>query len=337
MGADALNREEKISVIVPVYRVEAYLPRCLDSILAQSYSNLEVILVDDGSPDQSGEICDEYARRDKRIRVIHQINQGVSAARNAGLAVATGEWIGFVDGDDWIDPEMYEYLHELVSKYHSSFAQCGFFLEYPSESKKVYTADSVICIKLKEHSCLQLLYKYFSYSSWCKLFRRSDIFRLQFDLKYPIEEDLLFNLNFLSQCGEIVIGSKAGYHYYQNINGACYNTVKENQIICMRKMFQYAEKQFANQFVIANFCYNGKLRNNLDICSKIVCNHLESLQKPLIVEIKDEMRKLCHERFAGTDFNKKEQLKSFLIGYLWEFYRWGLPKWKQLQGSLTNI
>lgn len=337
MGAEALNREEKISVIVPVYLVEAYLPRCLDSILSQSYSNLEVILIDDGSPDRSGEICDEYARRDKRIRVIHQANQGVSAARNAGLAAATGDWIGFVDGDDWIDSDMYEYLHGLVSKYHSSFAQCGFFLEYPSGCKKVYTPDSVLRLKCGEYSYLQSLCKYFSCSCWCKLFRRRKILQLQFDLAYSVGEDLLFNLNFFSKCGEIVIGNKAVYHYYQNINGACYNIIKYNQIIQKQQMFQDVERKFSNQTVIMDFCRNEKLRNDLDICSKIVCNHLENLHKPLIEEIKSEMRILCHTCFAGTSFNRKEKLKVFLIGYLWEIYRWGLPKLKQLHGFRNNM
>ena len=97
-----------LSIIVPVYKVEAYLAECLDSILAQTYANFELILVDDGSPDNCPPICDQYAQRDKRIRVIHQSNGGLSAARNTGLNNAQGEWIGFVDSDDWISPGFYE-------------------------------------------------------------------------------------------------------------------------------------------------------------------------------------------------------------------------------------
>ncbi len=102
-----------ISVIVPVYKVEPYLPQCLDSIIGQTYKNLEIILVDDGSPDRCGEICDEYAQKDSRIKVIHQHNGGVVRARNAGIAVATGDWLSFVDSDDWLDSTMYE---ELLKK-----------------------------------------------------------------------------------------------------------------------------------------------------------------------------------------------------------------------------
>lgn len=102
-----------VSIIVPVYKVEKFLDECVQSILNQTYTNLEIILVDDGSPDRCPEMCDEYANRDSRVRVIHQENGGLSSARNAGLEFATGDFIGFVDSDDWIAPEMYEYLVDV--------------------------------------------------------------------------------------------------------------------------------------------------------------------------------------------------------------------------------
>ena len=103
-----------ISIIVPVYNCECYLHQCVDSILAQTYKNLEIILADDGSEDCSGLICDEYAQKDKRIKVIHKQNGGQQEARNAGIAVAQGELIGFVDSDDWIEPQMYEKLFDAM-------------------------------------------------------------------------------------------------------------------------------------------------------------------------------------------------------------------------------
>lgn len=106
--------EPLLSVIVPVYKVEAYLEKCLQSLTAQTYSNLEILLVDDGSPDQSGAICDRWAEQDSRIRVIHQENQGAGAARNAALDVAQGELIGFVDSDDYLSPQMYAHLYSLM-------------------------------------------------------------------------------------------------------------------------------------------------------------------------------------------------------------------------------
>lgn len=114
-----------ISVIVPVYKVEAYLEKCVKSIQNQTYRNLEIILVDDGSPDRGGEICDKLAAEDSRIRVIHKKNGGVSDARNAGLDAVTGEYIGFVDSDDWIDPEMYEALYNQMVEQQAQIACCG--------------------------------------------------------------------------------------------------------------------------------------------------------------------------------------------------------------------
>lgn len=333
MGADALNREEKISVIVPVYRVEAYLPRCLDSILSQSYSNLEIILVDDGSPDRSGEICDEYARRDKRIRVIHQANQGVSAARNAGLVAATGDWIGFVDGDDWIDPGMYEYLHELAENYQSYLVQCGILIEEQNDQIALYAPNRIYKVLLTDKLSNNLFWEYFANSSCCKLFKRSKITGLFFNTAFQIGEDVLFNLNALSICGETVFGDKIYYHYWQDRNSASHTTVQKGHIANARMMFLYAENKFAEQKMIVEFCKRNRLRNNLDICSKIVCNHLERSQHILVREIRSEMKSLCKDDFKGTDFTTKEKVKSYFIGYAWSVYRYILPKWKNIFGK----
>lgn len=116
-----------LSVIVPVYKVEDYLPRCVDSILSQSYKNLEVILVDDGSPDFSGKICDEYAVKDSRVKVIHKANGGLSSARNAGLDAARGEYISFVDSDDWIEPGAYQQMLGLMGKHSVKLVCAGRF------------------------------------------------------------------------------------------------------------------------------------------------------------------------------------------------------------------
>ena len=115
----------ELSIIVPVYKVEKYLPKCLDSILAQTFTDFELILIDDGSPDRCGDICDEYAAKDDRLIVIHQENKGVSAARNAGLDIARGEYIGFVDSDDWIEPEMYETMLATAKESEAEIVACG--------------------------------------------------------------------------------------------------------------------------------------------------------------------------------------------------------------------
>lgn len=120
-----MNEEKLLSVIVPVYKVEPYLRRCVDSIRNQTYKNLQIILVDDGSPDRCGEICDAYAEIDERIIAVHQKNRGLSGARNTGLRYAKGEYVAFVDSDDWIAPTMYETLVRMIEKNDLDIARCG--------------------------------------------------------------------------------------------------------------------------------------------------------------------------------------------------------------------
>ena len=132
-----------ISVIVPVYKVEPYLNQCVESILCQTYSDLEILLVDDGSPDRCGQICDEYAKQDCRVKVFHTRNEGLSAARNLGLQNAKGEYIGFVDSDDWIEPEMYEVLLKRLEETESNVCICGFYQE-PGTYEKDFQPDEAV-------------------------------------------------------------------------------------------------------------------------------------------------------------------------------------------------
>lgn len=119
-----------ISIIVPIYNVEQYLIQCLESILNQTCRDIEIILIDDGSQDCCGEICDEYARKDNRIKVYHTNNGGLAAARNYGIEKATGEYIGFADSDDWIEPDMFEVLLSQAEKHKAEIAICGCYYEY---------------------------------------------------------------------------------------------------------------------------------------------------------------------------------------------------------------
>ena len=129
-----------ISVIVPVYNVAAYLDRCVKSIVNQTYADLEIILVDDGSPDQCGTMCDNWAMKDKRIKVVHKENGGLSDARNAGIEVASGDYIGFVDSDDWIEPDMYQDLLEAVEREGAELAVTGINRTYDNEFSRIQYA-----------------------------------------------------------------------------------------------------------------------------------------------------------------------------------------------------
>ena len=145
----------KISVVVPVYNAERFLHKCVDSILSQSFSDLELILVDDGSPDNSGAICDDYARQDSRVKVIHQRNSGVSVARNRGIQEASGDYIGFVDSDDWIDSEMYAVLYQTAKKEHTDIVMCDSMTVY-DDGRKVQ--DTISSLSENSHLCKVDLY-----------------------------------------------------------------------------------------------------------------------------------------------------------------------------------
>lgn len=171
-----------ISVIVPIYKVESYLNRCIDSIINQTYKNLEIILVDDGSPDRCGEICDNYAKLDSRIRVIHKINGGLSSARNAGLKIAKGDYIGFVDSDDYIKTDMYENLINACIMNECHVSGVRYERRYQNglkeDSLTVITDNS---LKSSEEYFRELLLHVGDVSVCTKLFEKSILENLFFD------------------------------------------------------------------------------------------------------------------------------------------------------------
>ncbi len=158
-----------ISVIVPVYKTEAYLGKCVDSILAQTYPYIEVLLIEDGSPDRCGDICDEYTQKDSRVKTFHITNRGISAARNFGLRVAKGEYIGFVDSDDWIEPEMYSTLYRGLTESGADVSVCGFRHEF-KDSFEAVVPDDITLDKDDAVKCV-ISSKVSSYV-WNRLFRK---------------------------------------------------------------------------------------------------------------------------------------------------------------------
>lgn len=206
-----------ISIIVPVYNAEQYLEECITSILAQTYPNFELILVDDGSRDRSGDLCDAYAREDSRVRVIHQKNGGVSSARNAGLDAALGEYINFADADDWVEPTYLEGLLRGMSA--GGFRAAGIV----RDNAPPLEADSVKELTRAEAEISVLSTR--GIHGWCfgRLFDRRILNdnRIRFDAEISQCEDELFCIQYLScMNGRAVVSSEAKYHYRSNPNGA---------------------------------------------------------------------------------------------------------------------
>lgn len=206
----------KISVIVPVYKAEHYLARCVDTLLAQTFDDFEVILVDDGSPDNSGAICDEYALKDKRVRVIHQPNAGVSMARQKGLDNARGEYVIHADPDDWVEPDMLKELYAKAKEEDADMVICDFYGHYGG--KVVYERQQPS--SLDHNTVLCELFKHLHGSCWNKLVRR--ICFLKFDIHFSegvsFCEDLLINSTLLQHNIKVAYLPNAFYHYDCSIN-----------------------------------------------------------------------------------------------------------------------
>lgn len=210
--------EPLISVIVPIYKVEPYLKKCVDSILTQTYKNLEIILVDDGSPDNCGAICDEYAAKDSRIRVIHKPNGGLSDARNAGMKIMTGQYVAFVDSDDWIEPNMYSSLLGLITRFEADMAFGGVAddLETDGNVTTVRTSDYSATLFAEDKISAMRRYFHGSWAAWDKLYK-AELFE---GIVYPvgeINEDEAIVLHLLNRCERVCYTNEIFYHYMRRI------------------------------------------------------------------------------------------------------------------------
>lgn len=288
----------KISIIVPIYNVEPYLRQCLDSLTGQSYQNLEAILVDDGSPDDCGAICDEYAAKDPRFKVIHQANSGVAAARNTGLAAVTGEWIGWVDADDWIEPDMYAYLLENALAYGADVAVCGRWERYPDrdafwgwEELQTWDQGQAVAQLLEDGAFRNYL---------CDKLWKRQLFE---GVRFPegkIFEDIIVTCRLLLKTKTVVALPEAKYNYRQRPDSIVqdrsfaqqisYMQAARQQMETLKEAWPQYEPQMAAQYVTAALglwmTYDtapqdeqGKYRQDLKQIARFVKEHRESVLK----------------------------------------------------------
>ena len=224
--------KDKLSVIVSVYNIENYIARAIQSVCNQTYQNLEIILVDDGSTDCSGSICDEYAEKDARIKVIHKQNGGLSSARNAGVEQATGEYIGFVDGDDWIEKDMYEGMLHLIHRYDTDIAICNYKIvgkEYTvdtsTEEITVFEGKELLKVFIEEEEAYQI-----QNAAWNKLYKRS----LMGELRFPegkLFEDIVYTTKLLSRSKKSIYVNKAYYNYIFDRSDSIMNSKKVGSLL----------------------------------------------------------------------------------------------------------
>lgn len=317
-----------ISVIVPMYRVEKYLRNCLESILAQTYQNFEVILVDDDSPDNSGLIAEEYAQRDSRFTVIHKANGGLSDARNAAIPLTTGEYLTFIDSDDWISPYYIENLYHAITKDNSNLAVSWF--ENVFADKAIQSVPSNV---LERYECIQsadcmerMLYQNgVETSAWGKLYRKEIIS----DLRYPVHklyEDIPVTYECVKRAKKIAVIKNVDYYYFQrmdSIQNVSFNEKKMDAIEHAHGLMESVERDFPDLLQAARCRYFS-----------ILCNILFQIKDQSHEEIKNNLwHEIVKYRWAvirNKDARKKARLAGVisLFGYKTMEFVYSKTQWR---------
>ena len=262
------NKESQdlISVIIPIYNVEQYLDRCIDSVKKQTYTNLEIILVDDGSPDNCGKMCDEYAEDDKRIKVIHKENGGLSDARNAGIEIATGEYITFIDSDDYVSLDYVEYMYKLLKDAGAKLSICGVMDVWKNTNIENEDSKKITEYKLSPKEAFEnlLFDKGIEICAYAKLYHKSLWEKERFP-KGKVYEDTAIMYKIFDQAEIICFGSKKCYYYIARVGSISkqkgYNKNEEDYINHTTQMLEYIEKKYPElQTAVHRFDLYAKFR-----------------------------------------------------------------------------
>lgn len=282
----------KVSVIVPIYNTENYLERCIDSLLSQSFiEHMEIILVNDGSTDKSLEICRNYEQFNKCIKVINKHNGGVSSARNAGLEVAIGEFVAFVDGDDFVDNWYYEELYNAAKTDCADLIVFDYCLDFENGAMKKYRANTKDhCWNNKDAMKEFLSGGSIGVNLFDKLFKRELLCKLRFDVNIKIGEDLYYIFEFLKNCKRTIFHNKAGYHYYQRQNSAMNEKFKQKYfdvMVVSQKIIDETKKFDESLLPYAEALYIHSAYKTLERAYKL---HAEAKFENELKNLKDELK-----------------------------------------------
>ncbi len=296
-----------ISIVVPVYKSEKTLGKCLESLLAQTYPQIEIICVIDGSPDACGEICDAYAKKDGRIRVIKRENGGVSSARNRGIEEAVGEYLMFVDSDDTVEPDYCEKMWRTAKKTGAELVICGFHHWYVGRNvEKSPSNPGTYRMDALENVFLILYQEGFLNMPWNKLFRKDLAGR--FDTTLSLGEDLLFNMDYLEHCTSVAVIPDPLIHYIQEENGNSLSSKKrENKLEIALKVCQRVQS-----------CYgqlSGKTELHPVIAGKFVMEFLDDCEKlPFDTEMSPkEKRRMVQNLAENAEFSSANKIAEVTV------------------------
>jgi glycosyltransferase involved in cell wall biosynthesis len=302
-----------ISVIVPIYNVEQWLPRCIDSILAQTYQNIELILLNDGSSDGSGKICDEYVLKDKRVRVIHKENEGVSVARNVAVDQAKGEYIAFVDSDDYITNDYIETLYDLCIKYNVKMSVADWCV-YPINTTPKLLNREYQEYKMTKNVALEDMFNHlhFDNSPCVKLYHKS----LFEDIRYPegfVYEDLMTTFRLMLKCEEGVAYCNKQIYFYMfrpgSIEGSTFSENKMDSAMAAFKMMDAFENELAPiadavKTKMAAFSFHLLLKMPDSYKGKkFFCDYVRSVRWNVIKnsKVRNKTRLACLASYLGFD------------------------------------
>ena len=307
--------QKLISVIIPIYNVQVYLKKCIDSVVNQTYKNLEIILVDDESPDECGNICDKYAKIDERIKVIHKKNGGLSSARNAGLDICTGDYVTFVDSDDYVDKK---YVEELVYMLENNEADISIANRYDVEDDKISENIYYLCGKKKLNSkelLTEFFYDRIPHEAWGKLYRREVFKNNQYENGLRIFEDLKFIYQLLlSENLKIYSDTSKYLYYYRKRNDSLmqsnYDEHWRNELKFYEETYWRLEEQ---QKIALSYIYTHKCLRNI----RKLINDTVLSNKELRVEIKEIKKHLQNMKLKAYKIpGKKNKIKIFIIKHI---------------------
>lgn len=307
----------RVSIIVPVYNVERYLDKCISSILVQSFTDFELILIDDGSKDNSGNICDGYKKKDSRVKVIHQENSGLSAARNIGIEASEGKHVTFIDSDDFIHPNMIEILYSNMVESKADISVCGYHLTYEGEEVPKEFNNSNITLYTNIEAVRKVVEKSEDKMivAWCKLYRRS----LFSDIRYPVgkyHEDEFVTYKLLYKTNKVVVTEAKLYYYLQrsnSITGSTYNIKRLEKLEALKEATIFFRDENNKELTnLAEFRY----LLNVQIAYyrvKYEMNHNKEIMDKLRNEYNYEFNKLSEENMKNISIIQKIQLRFFHI------------------------
>ena len=308
---------KKISVIIPIYNVEKYLKRCIESIIKQTYSNLEIILVDDGSPDGCAKICDEYKNKDERIVVIHKKNGGLSDARNAGLKVATGEIISYIDSDDYVDLDMYEKMTKAMEEKNADIVVCGTNIDYEDGHTKEKCEKEEKSFN-REEALIELnSFKSFDMAVWNKLYKREVVDKIEFPVGKK-SEDYFVMYQYFARAKKVVIINQAKYHYFQRSNSISRGkNVTHDYIEGSKSQKEFFKKNFPDLNYVGNTAYAFSY---IATYNRYIKNELK-MTNEMKKEFKKEVRKYLKDINGNSHISRSKKIQATLFSYSLFIYK----------------